>query len=496
MKTRKLAVALFSCALLSTAYVSNEMGKMAQTKPLIERSIASEAKGAINPAGDPVVEKPFYIVWKEKAADFGDKVSEVWNGIDLIDFDVTLRPSVLKEKVDTIAAEYEVLKKDRNNIEEQLNQEKKKSKDLKEELDLTNEHTSKMVNGLLDDLDAQKESYEQDIEVLKDKSNKLAKALEVQNGKVAELEMALAQFDDITTKLKELRDRIAQLESENKELKDENQRLTCLLEKQSDLEEQVKELTADKAEILAKLEEQLKKEDGEEVVAASEEKKEESNEEVTAEKKEEKQSEVVAESKPEKKASDESDDEDEKEDKKEKKVAKKDSDDESYEDKLLGVVTAYLQQQAEIQQRNQFYQFQMSQAGRRDQMSLMNDMVGFEGGNSFLNSQLMMMKDIEMMRMRSRMMDRYRLESGGFFGNDYGFDNYRSNRNDSYFGLNTGRNMSFHDQYIKNQPMRYNQADAFPLSHFNSERAYDFRQNVSPNFAETQSWEPSSVSFN
>jgi myosin heavy subunit len=468
------------------------MGKFASTPSPIQRTIASEA------VADQVQEveqqqeeeKPFYVRWREEAAAFGDKVADVWNGVNLVDLELTIRPSVLQEKLDAMNVEYEALAKHRDAIEAKLKAEEKKAQDLKSELDLTNEHTSKMVNGLLDQIEADKKVHESEKKLLTDKSNKLAKALELKNEEVGELKMALAQFDNIKKTMDALKATIASLEKENKDLKDENQRLTCLLEKQNDLEEQIKKLTSDKEAILAKLEEQ----NSSEVVADSDDKDDSDDKQEVADSESDSQEDEKEKDQEEEKVAESN--EKEKDKKKDKKEDKDEDEDEviASSDQLMGIVNAFFAYQAQMQQQNDMYRLQMSMAGQRDQRALMTDITTFDGGSNFLNSQLMMMRDIEMMRMRSQMMDRYRFDSGGFFGQE-NYDGFGSKR-DSYYGINTGRHMSFHDRYIKDQPMRYAPQDALPVSSFNPDRAYNFGLNVSPNFAETSNWQPSSVSFN
>jgi len=531
MKTRNLAVALFSCALLSTAYVSNEMEKIATLDSKTSRSVASEAEGAINPAGDNVVSNssqeesvPFYLAW-------GDKVSSVASGFNIIDINFSVRPSELKKQLDDLTSKFSTLEGKKAEVEKALKSEKKKAKELQEMLDLTNKHTGEMVGSLLDDRDAleaknkeqadllkrtneetsrmvnslldERDVLESDVQQLKAQKEKIAQALEAQTQVVNELQMALAQYESIEEKIDALKKAIAELTKENTELKDENQKLTCMLEKQNDLEEQIKKLTADKEDILAKLNEKL--EASEEEAVAEENKEGNKEEEKVAEenKEESKEEEKVAEeNKEEEKVAEENKEEEKvaEENKEEEKVAedKKDEEDKvSDSERMMQIVEAYFSYQSQIQQQNDMYRLQMSLQGQRNQRALMTDMTTFSGGGSFLNSQMNMLRDIEDMRMRSRMYDNYRFDRGGFFGQDR-YDSFprRDYYQDDYRGLNTGRRMSFHDQYIKDQPMEYTPQTALPVSSFNPDRAFNFGLNASPNFAETQSWQPSSVSFN
>ena len=457
MKSKNLAVALFSCALLSTAYVANEMGNFANNNKPISRTIASSENEEVKveASNDVIIkptvtfvenideeEKPFYVRWKEEASQLGDKVSKVWNGINLLDISVTLQPSALQKELDSVNTEFTALESSKKAVEDRV-------KELEHEIKVTNEQVGNIIDQLDEELEANKDTYEHDKKILTDKNTALAQALEAKTEELGDLKMALAQFDDIKGTMDALKETIAKLQKENTHLKDENLKLTCLLEKQNNLQKQVDELTKDKSDILAKLEKQIQ------------EKKEEKENKDKVEKKKEK----VAES------NDDSDDNDDKDESEDDTTAQ-----------MFAIFNAYMQHQQEQQMR-----FQMSQNTQRQQRSFFSDMTSFEGGGNFMNSQLMMYKDLEMMRMRSELMNSFnKYETGGFFGYE--------NRN-SYKGLNTGRNMSFHDSYIKDQPMRYTPETAYPISSFDSSRAYNFGVNVTPNFAETSSWQPSAVSF-
>jgi len=457
MKSKNLAVALFSCALLSTAYVANEMGNFANNNKPISRTIASSENEEVKveASNDVIIkptvtfvenideeEKPFYVRWKEEASQLGDKVSKVWNGINLLDISVTLQPSALQKELDSVNTEFTALESSKKAVEDRV-------KELEHEIKVTNEQVGNIIDQLDEELEANKDTYEHDKKILTDKNTALAQALEAKTEELGDLKMALAQFDDIKGTMDALKETIAKLQKENTDLKDENLKLTCLLEKQNNLQKQVDELTKDKSDILAKLEKQIQ------------EKKEEKENRDKVEKKKEK----VAES------NDDSDDNDDKDESEDDTTAQ-----------MFAIFNAYMQHQQEQQMR-----FQMSQNTQRQQRSFFSDMTSFEGGGNFMNSQLMMYKDLEMMRMRSELMNSFnKYETGGFFGYE--------NRN-SYKGLNTARNMSFHDSYIKDQPMRYTPETAYPISSFDSSRAYNFGVNVTPNFAETSSWQPSAVSF-
>ncbi|OIQ19826.1 MAG: hypothetical protein BM556_04910 [Bacteriovorax sp. MedPE-SWde] len=457
MKSKNLAVALFSCALLSTAYVANEMGNFANNNKPVSRTIASSENEEVKveASNDVIIkptvtfvenideeEKPFYVRWKEEASQLGDKVSKVWNGINLLDISVTLQPSALQKELDSVNTEFTALESSKKAVEDRV-------KELEHEIKVTNEQVGNIIDQLDEELEANKDTYEHDKKILTDKNTALAQALEAKTEELGDLKMALAQFDDIKGTMDALKETIAKLQKENTDLKDENLKLTCLLEKQNNLQKQVDELTKDKSDILAKLEKQIQ------------EKKEEKENRDKVEKKKEK----VAES------NDDSDDNDDKDESEDDTTAQ-----------MFAIFNAYMQHQQEQQMR-----FQMSQNTQRQQRSFFSDMTSFEGGGNFMNSQLMMYKDLEMMRMRSELMNSFnKYETGGFFGYE--------NRN-SYKGLNTGRNMSFHDSYIKDQPMRYTPETAYPISSFDSSRAYNFGVNVTPNFAETSSWQPSAVSF-
>lgn len=465
MKSKNLAVALFSCALLSTAYVANEMENFASNNKPISRTIASSENEVVTvqASNDVIIkpvakfventdeeEKPFYVRWKEEASQLGDKVSKVWNGINLLDISVTLQPSALQKELDSVNTEFTALESSKKAVEDRV-------KELEHEIKVTNEQVGNIIDQLDEELETNKETYEHDKKILTDKNTALAQALEAKTEELGDLKMALAQFDDIKGTMDALKETIAKLQKENTELKDENLKLTCLLEKQNNLQEQVDELTKDKSDILAKLEEQVK-----------ENKEEETKDKKEKEEDKEDKKEKVAESNDD--SNDDSNDEDE------------DQDEEDTTAQMFAIFNAFMQHQQEQQMR-----FQMSQNTQRQQRSLFTDMTTFEGGGNFMNSQLMMYKDLEMMRMRSELMNSFnRYETGGFFGYE--------NRN-SYKGLNTGRNISFHDSYIKDQPMRYTPETAYPISSFDSSRAYNFGVNVTPNFAESSSWQPSAVSF-
>lgn len=497
MKKGNLSLMLFSCAILSTAYISTELDRVAKSEKQITRTIASvETEEVVegNQTQEEVVEvtaKPFYQAWMDKAKEFkkdasqfiddmnnsaketastvkdvvtGKKSVLVTSNISLTNLvDSQVVPSDIVEKYEELQQTYNDLEKEKEGLASQIKEKEVIVSALQSDYDKLAEETSKEINSMGDEIDA----LESDKNTLLDQKEELAKALEKQSSELEELKLALAQFDDVKGTMDALNQRIADLEAENTllkeenealaskntELEDENGRLSCLLKEQENLESEVETLVKENKEALEK-------------IASFEKKLEE---------------------------------QDNAEEEKTESVAKSKKTESPKKDEMLNELVSFYAMMMEQQQQQMMMndlRNQMISRQRTFQPQFHQEPLTFSGNYSnFLGRDAGLRYEID----RMRTMDRYRSQSP--WGNVFESAYTSPSVSEPFYEYNT-RKGSFSNTYIDNTPILFTPENSYRVDQFDPARAFDFRldtleyrQPAMPQFAPAGQMEPSSISL-
>lgn len=267
------------------------------------------------------------------------------------------------------------------------------------------------------------------------KSEELAKALEAKTEEVGKLRESIAKLQEVEAKAEEFKNQISSLLEENEALKSENSKLTCMVKKQESLEEKIRILTEDKQKIA----DTLKK-----IVDDSEKDK---------------------------------DDKDDKEKEEPKKVARDKADlkESEYMDLYANFYRMMVAEQRDQQQLQQMQQvqFQAMIVAQLQQRSVVNDLYGMQNVsgqfyNNAANQEISMLSTIQSMRLGE--------------GNRQQIYANKAFRPESYFGLNTGKQLSFHDQFIQGQSMMYAPSNSIMPQDYNMNNlGYNFQLNSTTN---------------
>lgn len=418
MKTAKSKILFLGLALYSTSFINHKIesfgsGRFPASAEMQEKSVIASPT----------------------------PIEKVMSGLSKIEISISTKPSELSKKMDELENSLNIIKVEKEKIQIEVSSKEEEIKKLKEELELE----------------------KSDKELLSEKANALAIALETRNKEVGELRQGIFKLEQLKTQLEDIQKQVTTLIEENSYLKTENEKLTCMLEKQKDLEEQIKELTkASQEAATVVLTEEKKAEDKKEEDKKVDVKKEETK--VASSDKAEDKDDA-------KNDKDEDEDEDDK-DKDDKKVSRKRAKKEKLDKSDYLEMYAQYFQMALAKQNEQQQMFQAQVLASLQQRGVVNELYGSNVSDQYYNyaanRETAMLAQIERMRLNSL---QERLGLGLMSGHDYLDTN-------SYYGRNSGRNMNFHQDYIQGQPMIYKSQNSFNPQTFNmNERGYNFELN-------------------
>ncbi|EQC47140.1 hypothetical protein M900_0768 [Bacteriovorax sp. Seq25_V] len=307
-------------------------------------------------------------------------------------------------------------------------------KKQKEELEKVVKEKELEISKLNEEIELNKK----DTAVALEKSEELAKALEEKSEEVGKLRESIAKLQEVEAKAEEFKNQISSLLEENEALKAENSKLACMVQKQESLEEKIRILTEDKQKIADTLKKLIDDTDGDK------DKDDEDDDK-----------------RPKKKVADDKD----------KAKAKENLQDADYMELYASFYQMIIQQRQdqEMQQQLQQQQFQMMIIAQMKQRSVVNDLYGMPNVsgqfyNNAANQEISMLATIQSMRMNENNRQQ-----------DYMNKAFRP---ESYFGLNTGTQLSFADQYIQRQSMMYSPQNSIVPQNYNMNNSgYNFELN-------------------